>query len=107
MLFNKQINDGFTFQITDSRNQKRLIKKNEDITHKIIKNSNKYRQSDINRHCSCSTKLCNCCREFNIPVVALQGPGCASIQYLNGDKLSISMSFGDRVLTNTTISSKY
>lgn len=66
----------------------------------------KNRQQDANKYCSCSTKLCNCCREFNIPVVALQGPGCASLQYLKGDRLAISMSFGERVLTNTTISSE-
>lgn len=36
----------------------------------------------------------------------MQGPGCASLQYLTGDRLAVSMSFGERVLTNTTISSK-
>ncbi|KAJ8926868.1 hypothetical protein NQ314_020719 [Rhamnusium bicolor] len=35
-----------------------------------------------NRFCNCNALLCNCCREFNIPVVALKGPGCASLQYL-------------------------
>ncbi|XP_022915627.1 otolith matrix protein OMM-64-like [Onthophagus taurus] len=71
--------------------------------------SHKNRQTDQNqpnRYCSCNAKLCNCCRDFNIPVVSLRGPGCASLQYLNGDKLAISMSFGERVLTNTTISGR-
>ena len=77
------------------------------ITRKHGKITHKRRQdSTTNKYCSCSTKICNCCREFNIPVVSLQGPGCASLQYLKGDRLAISMSFGERVLTNTTISSK-
>ncbi|XP_044765786.1 nonsense-mediated mRNA decay protein 2 [Coccinella septempunctata] len=62
--------------------------------------------TNSNRYCSCNLKLCNCCREFNLPVVSLQGPGCASLQYLKGDRLAISMSFGERILTNTTISSR-
>ncbi|GJQ68809.1 hypothetical protein Trydic_g5069 [Trypoxylus dichotomus] len=77
-----------------------LKKKHTKLNHKV-------RQQDtINRYCSCNTKLCNCCREFDIPVVSLKGPGCASLQYLNDEKLAISMSFGDRVLTNTTINSR-
>ncbi|EFA11303.1 uncharacterized protein LOC659126 [Tribolium castaneum] len=82
-------------------NSKRAItRKHGKITHK------RRQDSSSNKYCSCSTKICNCCREFNIPVVSLQGPGCASLQYLKGDRLAISMSFGERVLTNTTISSK-
>lgn len=76
------------------------------ITKKNGKVGNKRQESPANRYCSCSTKLCNCCREFNLPVVALRGPGCATLQYLNGDRLAISMSFGERVLTNTTVSSE-
>lgn len=83
--------------------QKNIVRKHND------KFGNKKRQdtnTQANKYCSCSKQLCNCCREFNIPVVSLQGPGCASLQYLRGDRLAISMSFGERVLTNTTINSK-
>lgn len=102
MIFTKQ-----TF-ISDTRgyhNRKGDVKK-----HGGRKSIDKKRQgsggTNSNRYCSCNMKLCNCCREFNLPVVSLQGPGCASLQYLKGDRLAISMSFGQRVLTNTTISSK-
>lgn len=80
-------------------NHRAAIRKPGKVSHK--------NRQDVNKYCSCSTKLCNCCREFNIPLVAFQGPGCATLQYLQGDRLAISMSFGERVLTNTTISGIY
>ncbi|XP_017774769.1 PREDICTED: transcription initiation factor TFIID subunit 11 [Nicrophorus vespilloides] len=81
----------------------RALRKQHHHHHVAHKNR---QQDSPNKYCSCSAKLCNCCRDFNIPVMALQGPGCASLQYLRGDRLAISMSFGDRVLTNTTIDGK-
>lgn len=33
-------------------------------------------------------------------------PGCASLMYLNGDKMAVSLSFGKKVITNRTLSSK-
>jgi hypothetical protein len=33
-------------------------------------------------------------------------PGCATLMYLQGDSLMVTMSFGDRVLHNTTITGK-
>lgn len=59
-----------------------------------------------NKYCNCSSVSCNCCRPFNLPLVTLKGPGCATLQYLDGDRLSITMSFAERVLANTTVSSK-
>ncbi|KAI8438264.1 hypothetical protein MSG28_010859, partial [Choristoneura fumiferana] len=32
--------------------------------------------------------------------------GCASLMYLNGDKMSVSLSFGKKVITNRTLSSR-
>nr|CAD7400838.1 unnamed protein product [Timema cristinae] len=61
------------------------------------------KQGPPNRYCACTTVMCNCCREFAGP---LKGPGCASLNYLQGDSLMVTMSFGDRVLHNTTISGK-
>ncbi|KAL1449024.1 hypothetical protein WDU94_000266 [Cyamophila willieti] len=50
--------------------------------------------------------MCNCCRDFSLPVVPIKGPGCASVRYLQGDQMAVTMSFGDRVLRNVTISAK-
>jgi len=33
--------------------------------------------------------------------------GCATLSYLQGDSLMVTMSFGDRVLHNTTITGKF
>lgn len=59
-----------------------------------------------NRYCACSNLMCNCCRDFSLPVVPIKGPGCASLKYLKGDQMMVTMSFGDKVLRNTTISGK-
>lgn len=29
----------------------------------------------VNRYCTCNENICNCCRDFHIPVVQLKGPG--------------------------------
>ncbi|XP_066255067.1 coiled-coil domain-containing protein 1-like [Euwallacea similis] len=71
-----------------------------------VKSDKQRQESPTNKYCNCSAVTCNCCRDFNIPLVALKGPGCATLQYLNGDKLAISMSVADRVLTNTTVSGR-
>ncbi|CAO1323135.1 unnamed protein product [Diamesa serratosioi] len=60
----------------------------------------------INRYCKCSSNECNCCRDFTLPLVPIQGPGCASIRYLEGDKMSIGIKFGNRVLANRVISGR-
>lgn len=28
-----------------------------------------------NRYCACSNLMCNCCRDFSLPVVPIKGPG--------------------------------
>ncbi|XKL64120.1 hypothetical protein PGB90_004206 [Kerria lacca] len=67
----------------------------------------KFRQSSSNKFCSCSNLTCNCCREFSLPAVPLlNGPGCASLKYLQGDSIQVTMSFGNRILRNVTISGK-
>lgn len=58
----------------------------------------------INRYCKCTTYECNCCRDFALPLVPMKGPGCATIQYLEGNRMSIGIKFGDRVLANRVIS---
>lgn len=58
----------------------------------------------INRYCKCSSYECDCCREFSLPLVPIRGPGCANIRYLEGDRMSIGIKFGNRVLANRVIS---
>ncbi|KAB0800872.1 hypothetical protein PPYR_05226 [Photinus pyralis] len=79
-------------------NRRYSIRKSRRVNHKV--------RQDVSNYCNCSTKLCNCCRDFNFPVVSVRGPGCATLQYLQGDRLAVSLSFGERVLSNTTISGR-
>lgn len=60
----------------------------------------------INRYCKCTSFECDCCREFSLPLVPIRGPGCANIRYLEGDRMSIGIKFGNRVLANRVISGK-
>jgi Domain of unknown function (DUF4773) len=60
----------------------------------------------INRYCKCTSYECDCCREFSLPLVPIRGPGCANIRYLEGDRMSIGIKFGNRVLANRIISGK-
>ncbi|VVC95497.1 unnamed protein product [Leptidea sinapis] len=77
--------------------------------NKGLRNGNddtKIEDNSLNKYCKCSESLCNCCRDFAVPVVNLNGPGCASLMYLNGDKMSISLSFGNKIITNRTVASR-
>lgn len=58
----------------------------------------------INRYCKCSGYECDCCRDFSLPLVPIRGPGCANIRYLEGDRMSVGIKFGNRVLANRVIS---
>ncbi|KAF9423293.1 hypothetical protein HW555_001362, partial [Spodoptera exigua] len=83
--------------------------KEKNSVKKGIQNRNdddKVDENSINKYCKCVEAYCNCCREFRLPVVELNGPGCASLMYLNGDKMSVSLSFGKKVITNRTLSSR-
>ncbi|XP_065202640.1 dentin sialophosphoprotein-like [Planococcus citri] len=80
---------------------KSQLEKSTDKDHQ-----RKERQNTPNRHCSCSNLTCNCCRDFSLPVVPVKGPGCATLKYVQGDSMLVTMSFGDRVLRNVTISGK-
>ncbi|KYN34688.1 Replicase polyprotein 1ab [Trachymyrmex septentrionalis] len=97
----------------------RVIDHNE-ATHRVARAANNVKQSDIdlstmslkqatdsvNRYCTCNENICNCCRDFHIPLVQLKGPGCASLQYLQGDNLAVQLSFGDNILTSTIVNGK-
>lgn len=58
----------------------------------------------VNKYCKCSSDECNCCRDFSLPIVPVAGPGCASLKYLGGDRMSVGIKFGNRVLANRVIS---
>lgn len=58
-------------------------------THRVARAAKNVKQSDIdlttmslkqatdsvNRYCTCNENICNCCRDFHIPLVQLKGPG--------------------------------
>lgn len=37
-------------------------------------------QNAANKYCSCSDNICDCCRDFQLPLVALNGPGMSLIK---------------------------
>ncbi|GAB0095377.1 uncharacterized protein DMENIID0001_107530 [Sergentomyia squamirostris] len=60
----------------------------------------------INRYCTCNADECNCCREFKLPLVSIRGPGCATVRYLERNKLSVAIKYGDITLTQRVISGR-
>lgn len=60
----------------------------------------------INKYCSCSSASCKCCRDFSIPLIPIRGPGCATVRYLDNDRLSIGIKYGDLVLASRTVDSR-
>lgn len=58
----------------------------------------------INKFCTCSKSQCKCCRDFSLPLVLVRGPGCATVRYLEEDKMAIQIKYGDFVLASRTIS---
>ncbi|XP_011498075.1 PREDICTED: protein PFC0760c [Ceratosolen solmsi marchali] len=61
---------------------------------------------NVNKYCTCNENICNCCRDFHIPLVQLSGPGCASLQYLQDDKLAMQLNIGDNILSSNIINGK-
>ncbi|XP_058116810.1 uncharacterized protein LOC131289373 [Anopheles ziemanni] len=62
--------------------------------------------SIINRYCRCTAYECNCCRDIDVPLFPVKGPGCAVIQYLDGDRMSVGVKFADRMIVNRVISAR-
>ena len=60
----------------------------------------------INRYCRCTAYECNCCRNIDVPLFPVKGPGCAVIQYLDGDRMSVGIKFADRMILNRVISGR-
>lgn len=73
----------------------------------VIANDTVVNQNDpnpINRYCTCAAASCKCCRDFSLPIVPIRGPGCATLKYLEDDKMLVTVKYGDIVLTSRTIS---
>lgn len=74
----------------------------ESVTQPINTND----PNPINKFCSCSSSSCKCCRDFSIPLIPIRGPGCATIRYLENDRLSIAIKYGDFVLASRQVDSR-
>lgn len=81
---------------------------NNEIENKptVDKPLNENDPNPINKYCSCSSASCKCCREFSIPLIPIRGPGCATVRYLDNDRLSIGIKYGDLVLASRTVDSR-
>ncbi|XP_001121344.2 mitotic apparatus protein p62 [Apis mellifera] len=90
----------------DGKTEERSIGNASEDNLGISTLSLKQATDDVNRYCTCNENICNCCRDFHIPLVQLQGPGCASLQYIQGDNLAVQLSFGDNILTSTIVNGK-
>ncbi|KAJ8682029.1 hypothetical protein QAD02_017821 [Eretmocerus hayati] len=60
----------------------------------------------VNKYCTCNDVICNCCRDLELPVFKLPGPGCASLQYLKNDTLVMQLSVKDNILSSNVITGK-
>ncbi|KAG4078004.1 hypothetical protein HA402_002055 [Bradysia odoriphaga] len=60
----------------------------------------------INRYCTCSESTCKCCREIGLPILPVRGPGCATMQYLEDDKMLVTIQYGDFVIAQRQISGR-
>lgn len=82
------------------------IESNEVLPKPTEKPVNENDPNPINKFCSCSVSSCKCCRDFSIPLVPLRGPGCATVRYLENDRLAVSIKYGDFVLASRTVDSR-
>lgn len=78
------------------------ILENNDVSAPVNEND----PNPINKYCSCSSAQCKCCRDFSLPIIPIRGPGCATIRYLDDDKVAVTIKYGDFVLTQRTINSR-
>lgn len=75
-------------------------------TNEVDKPVNNDDPNPINKFCACSEAQCKCCRDFSIPLIPVRGPGCATIRYLDNDKLGVTIKYGDFVLASRQIDSR-
>lgn len=82
------------------------IETNEIDKPTVDKPLNENDPNPINKYCSCSSASCKCCRDFSIPLIPIRGPGCATVRYLDNDRLSIAIKYGDLVLASRQVDSR-
>lgn len=78
----------------------------ELATNEVKPDVNENDPNPINKYCSCTAAQCKCCRDFSIPLIPVRGPGCATVRYLDNDKLSVAIKYGDFVLASRQIDSR-
>lgn len=61
----------------------------------------------INKYCTCTKSTCKCCRDVGLPVLPVRGSGCATIQFLEDEKMLVTLQYGDLVLVQRQISGSY
>lgn len=76
------------------------------VSNEVDKPVNNDDPNPINKYCTCSEAQCKCCRDFSIPLIPVRGPGCATIRYLDNDKLGVTIKYGDFVLASRQIDSR-
>lgn len=80
-----------------------IATENNEVDNKPI---NENDLNPINKYCSCDTTSCECCRDFMIPLIPVRGPGCAKVNYLKNDRLSVQIKYGGVVLATRQIDSR-
>lgn len=61
----------YLFKGNKKNNNKAIANKNDVSSEQVLP----LEDSSINRYCKCSEAFCNCCRDFALPLVKLDGPG--------------------------------
>lgn len=74
------------------------------ITNTTVETINENDPNPINKYCTCSQSTCKCCREIGLPILPIRGPGCATMQYLEDDKMLVTVQYGDFVIAQRQIS---
>jgi len=78
-----------TYRSSKASSNKKIFADRNEVTHRVARAANDVKQSDldlstmslkqatdsVNRYCTCNENICNCCRDFHIPLVQLKGPG--------------------------------
>ena len=78
--------------------------KPDDATNEVVNTDD---ENPINKYCTCNKSSCNCCREFSLPIVPIiRGPGCATIEFRNNNRMNIAIKYGDIVLARRKIGAK-
>lgn len=76
LLHDNPITLNLTTLDLDADREARAVRKKQSAVVSL-----KQATESVNKYCRCSDNICNCCRDFDIPLVKLPGPG--KIYYLS------------------------